>query len=158
MILPIILLHKTAILTSMASLTETWFRDSDDSKLVDFDGYSAVNCNRKDRSGGGATLFIDNDIEFIEDLKIKCDDCDSIFIEFKRKEKALTRKIIFGIIHRPDYVELDTFYSDLARVFDATNNERKTCYIYSNNFSHALITRITEHSATLLDTAWQHNN
>ena len=92
--------------------TETWFRDNNDSNLVDFEGYSAVNCYRKGRSGGGATLFIDNDIEFNirEDLSIKCDDCDSIFIEFKRKEKALTRKIIIRVIYRPDYVELDTFY------------------------------------------------
>ena len=79
------------------------------------------------------------------------------------KEKALTRKIIIGVIYHPDYVELDTFYSDLARVFDVVNNEHKTCYImgdfnidllkfssnnkissfvnliYANNFSHALI-------------------
>ena len=145
--------------------TETWFRDNNDSNLVDFEGYSAVNCNRKGRSGGGATLFIDNDIEFTirEDLSIKCDDCDSIFIKFNRKERALTRKIIIGVIYRPDYVGLDTFYSDLARVFDVVNNEHKTCYImgdfnidllkfssnnkisnfvnliYSNIFSHALI-------------------
>ena len=26
--------------------TETWFRDNNDSNLVDFEGYSAVNCNR----------------------------------------------------------------------------------------------------------------
>ena len=69
--------------------TETWFRDNNDSNLVDFEGYSAVNCNRKGRSGGGATLFIDNDIEFTirEDLSIKCDDCDSIFIEFNRRRE-----------------------------------------------------------------------
>ena len=59
----------------------------------------------------------------------KFDDCDSIFTEFKRKEKALTRKVIIGVIYRPDYVELDTFYSDLARVFDVINNDHKTCYI-----------------------------
>ena len=107
------------------------FRDNNDSNLVDFEGYPAVNCNRKGRCGGGATLFINNDIEFTirEDLSIKCDDCDSIFIEFKRKEKALTRKIIIGVIYHPDYVEMDTFYSDLARVFYVVNNEHKTCYI-----------------------------
>ena len=88
---------------------------------------------------------------------------DSIFIEIKRKEKALTCKILIGVIYRPDYVDLDAFYSDLARVFDVVNKEHKTCYImgdfnidllkfgsnnkissfenliYSNNFFHALI-------------------
>ena len=56
--------------------TETWFSDNYDSNLVDFEGYSAINCNRKGRSGEGATLLIDNDIEFTirEDLTIKCDD------------------------------------------------------------------------------------
>ena len=112
-----------------------------------------------------------------EDLSIKYDDCDSIFIEFKRKERTLIRKIIIGVIYRPDYVDLDTFYSDLVRVFDVVNNEHKTCYImgdfiidllkfssnnkisnfvnlmYPNNFFPCIDrpTRITQHSATLLD-------
>ena len=159
--------------------TETWFKDNDDSNLVDIEGYSAVNCNRKGRNGGGASLFIDNDIEYTnrDDLTIKCEDCDSIFIEIKRKERGLTRKIIIGVIYRPDYVDLDSFFSDLARVFDIVNNEHKTCYImgdfnidllkfssnnkvsnfvnliYSNNFFPCIDrpTRITENNATLLD-------
>ena len=127
---------------------------------------------------GAGRLFIDNDIEYTirDDLTIMCDDCDSIFIEIKRNEKVLTRKIIIGVIYRPDYVDLDAFYSDLASVFDVVYKEHRTCYItgdfnidllkfssnnkissfvnliYSNNFFPCMDrpTRITEHSATLL--------
>ena len=71
--------HANDVINRLATLnchfniygfTESWFRDNYDSNLVNFEGYSAVDCNRKGRSGGGATLFIDNDIEYTirEDL------------------------------------------------------------------------------------------
>lgn len=158
--------------------TETWFNSDNDSNLVDIDDYTAINCNRQDRKGGGASLFIDPNIDFKirPDLTIDCPDCDSIFIEIN---DVITRNknTIVGIIYRPETVNLDSFYDELTRVLNKINDESKPCYImgdynidllkydtvskindfvnliFSNGFLPVIDrpTRVTEHSATLID-------
>lgn len=156
--------------------TETWFKCNENANLVDLEGYTAINCNREGRTGGGASLFVDNNIEFTirDDLTIKCDNCDSVFIEINSPQ---ARKSIIGVIYRPETVILDSFFSDVARVFDIINKEHKMSYvmgdynidllkhgsnnkisefvnlIYSNNFFPCIDrpTRVTEKSATLID-------
>ena len=66
-----------------------------------------------------------------DDLTIKCDNCDSVLFK-----NYLIIELIIDIIYRPDDVDLDNFYSDVARVFEQIN--RKSCYLI-DNFSLDLI-------------------
>ena len=107
------------------AFTETWFRNDYDSNLIDIENYSVIDCIRYGRVGGGTTLFIRPEHQFIRrpDLKINAQDCDSLFIEIPEK------RIIVGTIYKPEYVNFDDFISQLERILGIANNENKRCYI-----------------------------
>jgi len=159
--------------------TETWFNFEEDSKLIDIgDNYSIINDIRKDRSGGGASLFIDPSLDYIQrsDLVIDCHDCDSIFIEITNLNNSRKNTII-GIIYRPESVKLIDFFPELTRILNVINTENKPSYImgdfnidllkcdHDNKvndfinlvFSHVFYptidrpTRVTETSISLID-------
>ena len=46
--------------------TETWFNHTEESNLIDLDTYDKIDCIRQDRTGGGATLFINAKHNFIQ--------------------------------------------------------------------------------------------
>ena len=81
--------------------TETWLNSVDDSNLIDLENnyYAKIDSIRPNRTGGGASMFIDSKHNFIQrtDLNIKTSDCDSLFIEIPDKN------IIVGIVYKPDY-------------------------------------------------------
>jgi len=107
--------------------SETWFNYESDSSSVGISGYSSVNSIRQDRAGGGASLFINPNINYRErnDLILDCDHCDSVFIEINSKSS----NIIVGIVYKPEYVVFDDFINQLSRTLDTISNEKKTCYL-----------------------------
>ena len=48
------------------AFTETWFNSADESNLIDLNNYTKIDCIRTDRSGGGASLFINLRQKFIQ--------------------------------------------------------------------------------------------
>lgn len=107
--------------------TETWFRSDADANLIDLDGYTVENCNRHDRAGGGASLFIDSKLQYQNrsDLKLDCIDCDSVFVEFRNQ----LENIVVGIIYKPEYVNFERFLSQLDIVVNTICKEKKRCYL-----------------------------
>ena len=107
-------------------ITESWFKESSDSNLIDLHGYIAENCVRRDRRGGGATLFVNPGLHYSvrNDLQLNCADCDSLFIEMNNPNK-----IIVGIIYKPEYVDYNDFMSQLERTLLIITRENKRCYI-----------------------------
>ena len=71
---------------SAVGLTETWFSDTN-CDLYTIDDYQHIYYNRKDRCGGGVSLFLKNDITYNErtDLDISNDIFESIFVEIKKE-------------------------------------------------------------------------
>lgn len=108
--------------------TETWFRSEDDANLVDCEGYSIENSIRKDRTGGGASLFVNSNLHYSNrpDLKINCTDCDSLFIEINNIDQT---NIIIGIIYKPDSVIYDDFIPALEYSLNTVTKEKKRCYL-----------------------------
>ena len=104
--------------------TETWFNNIEESNLIDLDNYDKIDCIRDDRTGGGATIFINSKHNFIQrpDLKINVTDCDSTFIEIP------DRKIIIGLIYKPDYVVYDHYITQLEKTLCTITKERKNCF------------------------------
>ena len=60
------------------------------------------------------------------DLKINVTDCDYIFIEIPN------RKIIIGLIYKPDYVVYDHYITQLKKTLGTITKERKTGFILGN--------------------------
>lgn len=157
--------------------TETWFNSVDDANLVNINGYTMVNSIRQDRRGGGASLFIDSNIDFEirSDLEVNCADCDSVFIEINNHGRS--KNNIIAVVYRPETVKIEDFFTELTCVFNKLNDENKPAYIMGDYnidilkhdvvrkandfvnliFSHGFLptidrpTRVTDHSATLID-------
>ena len=104
--------------------TETWFNSDDDANLVDIEGYSYINCIRKGRTGGGASLFIHPKYNYIDrrDLEINTADCDSVFVEIPQKH----HNIIIGNVYKPDTVNIKDFITQLDMILNTINKEKKT--------------------------------
>lgn len=107
--------------------SETWFTSDNDANIVDIGDYSIENCNRKDRRGGGVSLFIKSDLNYVNrpDLIINCIDCDSLFVEISHN----STKTIIGIVYKPDYVVFNDFLTQLGAVLNTISSEKKSCYI-----------------------------
>ena len=105
--------------------TETWFNNTDESNLVDLENYNKIDCIRQERTGGGATLFINNKHNFIQrsDLEIIATDCDNIFIEIPDKNTVI------GLIYKPDYVDYAQFISQTEKALSTVTKEKKICFI-----------------------------
>ena len=105
--------------------TETWFNSIEDSYLIDLDNYAKLDSIRPNRTGGGASIFINSKHNFIHrtDLNINTTDCDSIFIEITDKNTVV------GLIYKPDYVDYKDFVSELETALDTITKEKKRGFI-----------------------------
>ena len=51
------------------AFTETWFNSDDDSKLIDLDHYSNIDCIRYGRGGGGTSMLsIRGTVSFVDQI------------------------------------------------------------------------------------------
>ena len=85
--------------------TETWLNDSKAS-FYSMNGYDHLYHHRKDRPGGGVSLYVKNDIKYIlrEDLSIDIANtnshCESIFIEVVNA-LCFSGHTVIGCVYRP---------------------------------------------------------
>jgi hypothetical protein len=166
---------------SVIGISETWLQDS--THHVDINGFNFVHNHRTERTGGGVGLYIASAFEF----KTRTDLCfednaiaESLFVEiFNPKGK----KYIIGVIYRPPNHNVANFISELDSLTGKISRDNKNCYImgdfnldllnhsshqftnefldimYANSFSPliTLPTRLTSHSATLIDNIFTNN-
>ena len=131
------------------------------------------------RRGGGVSLYIHNILQYKirKDLVIG-DVVNSVFIEIIRSSTNTKNNVICGCVYRPPFMSVKFFNELLELFFSKLQSEKKYVYItgdfnvntltqpncslatqdfkniFSSNFYSPLIqkpTRITEHSATLID-------
>ena len=169
------LLHSINNTFSIIGVSETWLRDS--SHSVDMNGYNCVHNYRSDRPGGGVGLYLSSDLQykFRNDLGFPEQSCvESLFIEIVNSKGE---NIIVGIVYRPPNQIVGDFISNLNTLLGKISKENKTCYLMGdfnlnllNNHCHestgefldimyshmflpliTLPTRITSHTATLID-------
>ena len=101
--------------------TETWFNSVEDSNFIDLENYAKTDSICPNRTGGGASMFIESKHNFIQrtDLNIKATDCDSIFIEIPDKN------IIVGLVYKPDYVNYEDFISQIEALNTITKENKR---------------------------------
>ena len=156
-----------------------WLIESNRS-LYNLEGYVPLHRVRKNKHGGGVSLMIDQDVEFKErnDLSAIIDDvAESIFVEVPKDVFKTRRKIIIGEIYRPPGESVIDFNQYLQTLLTKLGSENAMCYLlgdfninllnankhnatseYINCMSSYCFaplinrpTRVTEHSASLID-------
>jgi ASC-1-like (ASCH) protein len=157
-------------------LTETWLKETNED-LFKLENYDFVNVNRTTKSGGGVGIYIANELKYKIrfDLNTSTENIiESVFIEIIT---AVGKNIIVGVIYRPPNNKFDSFETKMNQILGKIDKENKLCYLmgdfnidllksescdYSIRFLEQLYTssyiplvlrptRITQHTATLID-------
>ena len=170
------LLNSLIVPFQIIGLTETWLNDTNDD-LYKLDTYDFVNVNRTSKCGGGVGIYIKKGIQYKirRDLNINDENIiESAFIEIINLQK---KNIIIGVIYRPPNSNFNLFENEINKILSKTDKENKICYLmgdfnidllksescdFARRFLEQLLTssyiplilkptRITQHTATLID-------
>ena len=160
--------HKFDIIT----ITETWFKSSTDLSFFKLDGHDMHHLDRGNKNGGGAAIYIQNTLRhsIINHVTYAIDDvleCPSVEVLQHKKN------IVISCLCKHPTCTIDELFSNLEKLYI-----NKHCDIYlcgdfninilnqTNNVTNELLhclyglcmfpliirpTRITSHSATLID-------
>jgi hypothetical protein len=167
---------------SVIAVTETWLNDLT-SDQVNISGYTFHSNHRINKSGGGTGLYLLNTLEYKIRSDCNCSDPDSIESLFAEINNPKGKNIIVGSISRPHNQNHSSFNDRLCDILSKITRNNKLCYIagdfnidllscneyaptqefVDSLFSHMFLplinkpTRITAHSATLIDNIFTNN-
>ena len=129
---------------SIMGFTETWLNDSKAS-FYSMNGYDHLYHHRKDRPGGGVSLYVKNSIKYIlrEDLSIDIANTnshvESIFIEVVNAP-CFSGRTVIGCVYRPPNGNVNSFVDNLDKLLNSIEKEKKPCFIlgdFNINLLHA---------------------
>ena len=171
---------QTLLTWNFSSLlfTETWINESNH-ELYGLPGYNCINKYRKGRKGVGVSLAIRRSISYKvrNDFEYFNSEMESLFIEIEPSALSTTNDIIIEVIYRMPDSSVEVFNEIIDDILSTIQWENKTCYIlgdlyidfvksdghkptsdfldtiYSHNLFPLITkpTRVTSHSATLID-------
>ena len=146
-------------LPSIIAISETGLKGNIDKSSVSLEGYEF---ERVDSSyeKGGVGLYIENELDYEvrEDLRLKVNTCEDLWVEIKPKKSACQPKIendplIVGVIYRHPNTPYRPFLSRLCHLTDKLNKEKKRFMIVGdiniNYLKYNLTRKITEYVNTL---------
>ena len=166
---------------SIIGISETWLNDNYD--LVNIQGYSYISNHRKDKTGGGVGIYLQDTLDYKilpKSTLSNSEVIESLFIEISVPQGKNT---IVGVIYRPPNNRTSDFLELLSSIVSHATKGNKHCYImgdfnldlfhYSEHmptqefldclFSFSLFpliskpTRLTSHSATLIDNIFRNS-
>ena len=149
-------------------------------ELID---YNYIGLNRINKKGGGVGMYISKQIQYKirKDLNENIDDSiETIFLEINQ---TIGKNIIIGVIYRPPNNKIELFENAIDNILSKIGKENKICYLmgdfnidllksescdYTNRLIEQLFTssflplitkptRITAHTATLIDNIFTNN-
>ena len=169
---------------SVVGISESWLKDHN-SQLYGLEGYIGEHQCRTLKGGGGVSLFIRDNIEYFirEDISIKNNHLESIFIEIDKDNIGKSQNAIVGVLYRPPGMDVKIFNEYLDNILSQVKAEKKLLYIMGDYnidllqadkhqaseefldiiYSHSLLpnitkpTRVTKNSATLIDNIFSNN-
>ena len=163
--------------------TESWISNHSDG-LYGMQGYNVEHNYRKDRRGGGVSLFISDQVEYQlrEDLTIQESYMETLFVELTNNTGFKNKNVICGVIYRPPNTDIKIFNQKLSELLDKIKADGKLAYIMGDyniniinsdhvetqNFIDIMFeygfmpciskpTRVTSKSATLIDNIFTNN-
>lgn len=170
------LLANLQITLPVIGISETWLSDLT-SDQVNVPGYNFISNHRNSKTGGGTGLYLQDNLKY--KLRPECmfsdpEKIESVFVEI---EIPHGKNIIVGSIYRPPNQNVSLFVDKINEILGIISKDNKHCYVmgdfnldllhYNNHtptqefidtlFSYAFYpliskpTRVTSHSATLID-------
>ncbi len=163
-------------------LTETWLNDNN-MDCFTLNEHKYFGSNRPNKKGGGVGLYVSKHLEYKSrnDLDKNVDNIiETRFIEVLNK---CGKNIITGVVYRPPNGNFESFKRKMNEILEKIDRENKLCYLmgdfnidllksefcdYTNHFIEQLFTssffplitkptRITHHTATLIDNIFTNN-
>ena len=119
--------------------SESWLKDSN-KDLYNIPGYTATHRCRKDRVGGGVSIFSKENIEFTirEDLSLQTDICESLVIEVDKSVFNKKQNSLIGVFYRPPGTNLKDFNSLTDKILRKIKSEKKGIY-FSGDWNISLL-------------------
>jgi hypothetical protein len=163
-------------------LTETWLNENNQEYFA-LKNYDHFGSSRPNKKGGGVAIYVSNQLESKPRNDLTKNIEDSIETKFIEINNKYGKNIIIGVIYRPPNHNFDQFEQAMNKILQAIDRENKICYLmgdfnidllksescdYSNKFIEQLFTssflplinkptRITNHTATLIDNIFTNN-
>ena len=143
---------------TMITLTETWL-DKSKQDLYDMPKYNCINRFRKQRRGGGVSLYIRNDIKYMSrpDLEYFDGEMESLFIEIDKNVFNLASNVVVGVIYRMPNTCMEIFNDRMSDIMNIVQRERKTCYFLGDPNVDLLKYESHQSTAAFLDTLYSYN-
>ena len=115
---------------NVIGLTETWLK-LENCDLYQLDGYNHINQCRNGRSGGGVSLFINEQWTYFKrcDLGLNYDNAECLFVEISKSVTSFSKNLIIGIVYRPPNTDIFDFNSKFLEILNKVRNENKLVYI-----------------------------
>lgn len=115
---------------SVMAFSESWIKDHSE-KHYGIDGYATEHLFRKNRSGGGVSLYIKDSIEYHvrEDLNILESHIEAIFIEINGESINKSKNVICCALYRPPDTDVKLFNKAITNILEKIKTERKICYL-----------------------------
>lgn len=169
-------LNLSGVKLDVIGLCETRLNDSI-CNLYNLENYSSFFQNKSTHSGG-VCLYLHNKFQGVKinNACFQLGHIDSLFIEILKPFK-----FVVGMVYRPPNSSFNDFLESMENILEVITNSNSDCYImgdyninllhnndnvinyinlfYSYNFFQTIIkpTRVTSHSATLIDHFWTNN-
>ena len=112
---------------SVIGISETWAVT--DSDHLSIPGYTCFSKARKNRGGGGVTLYLQDKLTLKTKLRpdLSIDDLsNSLFIQLTNSK---SKNIIIGVIYKPPDIDVDKFTDNLESVLKTLVKERRPSYL-----------------------------
>lgn len=163
---------------SILAVTESWLKPHN-VELFSIKGYNHEYSIRPKKQGGGISLYIQENIDYYPrpDLNYSDDELEILWLELDKRTVGSNKNILYGCVYRRPDTDIQEFNERYASTLDTIQQENKLIYCVGDfnidllkhqthiptnefiniNFSHSLNplinkpTRITDHSATLID-------
>ena len=94
-------------------------------------GYKAEHTCRVDKSGGGVSLFIKDDLECtrVDEFCMSERNIESVFCEFNKDQFNLEKNVLVGVIYRPPNADIKEFNEIVARLLAKLKTEKKYIHL-----------------------------
>ena len=115
---------------TVIGLSETWLTTSN-CDLYNFNGYNHVYQYREHRPGGGVSIFILENINYVvrSDLSRNSSFLECIFLEIPKSEHFYAKDILIGMIYRPPNTDIREFNKSFSEILSIIHSESKVVYL-----------------------------
>jgi hypothetical protein len=115
---------------SVVALSETWLSHNT-LNLYDIENYNGEHLYRKNRTGGGVSIFVREEISYSQrtDLSVFNEILESIFIEIPKHNINTDKDVLVGVVYRPPNTDISEFNQLLSEILHKCSHESKLLYL-----------------------------